>query len=448
MTGRVSDDWSSLVASREYLSAGRPLLARIEAAGGEAAFPKRHRCTDKEITFLCKKLRGGRSSYTDQGALSRVLRRVAAPLSRRHPLASRLVAGSMATLLSTDAERRSALSCCVAEPKLAVAASEEWGTEERLLRFFLPALDRSVSTGAISLGHRGGLTAQIIMLLWAFDSACRKQGLQAGQRVKMRAVLIELLPDAADDEEMNACIPDGLEEAHVACCQFVGLVQRPRPEAIAHLAERHAGAALREGQRLLVPVLMPSSLLVVQAKDRPSQGSSKPRIDAGEPGASSGAACGELLPSHWLQDDVFPPNSLGEYDRRCVRVLMQPGSRVAAWACGPIRGEGARRAAPLRLFGVASRCLAGRVKAALRALVEGRAGLEAVSRDSLRRAGRGGVPLPDSMGDIRRAWPFVCRACQGVPAAGREGLCGGRQVPVSGDGRALLEGRRQSSASK
>ena len=62
MTGRVSDDWSSLVASREYLSAGRPLLARIEAAEGEAAFPKRHRCTDKEITFLCKKLRGGRPS--------------------------------------------------------------------------------------------------------------------------------------------------------------------------------------------------------------------------------------------------------------------------------------------------------------------------------------------------------------------------------------------------
>ena len=127
------------------------------------------------------------------------------------------------------------------------------------------------------MGHRGGLTAQIIMLLWAFDSACRKQGLQAGQRVKMRAVLIELLPDAADDEEMNACIPDGLEEAHVACCQFVDLVQRPRPEAIAQLAERHAGAALREGQRLLVPVLMPSSLLIIHPCYNPSEGSWRQR---------------------------------------------------------------------------------------------------------------------------------------------------------------------------
>ena len=434
----TSDDLSSLVTSHEYLNAGRPLLVCIEATEGEdpVAFPKRDRCTDKEITFLCKKLRGGPSSYTDEGALSHILCRVAASLSPQHPFASQLVAGNMATLLSTDFERHSALSCYVAEPKLAIAASEEWGIEEKFIRFFLPALNRSILTGAISLGHRGELTAQIIML-WAFDAACRKQGLQAGQCVKVKAVLVELLPEDADDEKINACIPEGLEEAYIACCQFVNLVLRLRPEIITQLAERHVGAALREGQRgadLLVPIMMLSSLLIIQVKNY---------CDEDKPSVFSRTACSKLLPSNSFKDDVFPANLLEEYDKKCVRIFMQLGSRLTSSSCDSIEGEDPTLAAPLQLFGVNSRCLTERVKSALRSFLNGCTDLETMSRDSLCKAERSNVPFPHSMDDIRCAWPFVCRGWEEMTVEELKDLCKGHQLPLSGDKRALLERLRQ-----
>ena len=69
---------------------------------------------------------------------------------------------------------------------------------------------------------------------------------------------------------MNECIPAPLRDAKIACCQFINLMQKPRPEIFLQLAERHVGAALKEGQRgadLLVPIMYPEALLMVQVKN-------------------------------------------------------------------------------------------------------------------------------------------------------------------------------------
>ena len=156
-----------------------------------------------------------------------MLCRVAASLSPQHPFASQLVAGNMATLLTNDFERHSVLTTYTAEPKLAIAAAETWAKEKLFLDHILPALNRSIATAAISMGHRGELTAQII-LLWAFDATCRANGLQPGQCVKLKDILIQLLPADVDEKSVDVCIPVTLHDAEIACCQFIRGIQHRR----------------------------------------------------------------------------------------------------------------------------------------------------------------------------------------------------------------------------
>ena len=396
----------------------------------------------QKIHFLSLKLKGGSREWTVEGSLSHMLCRVAASLSPQHPFASQLVAGNMATLLTSDFERHSVLTSYVAEAKLAIAAAEQWSREDIFLGHFLPALNRSIATGAISMGHRGELTAQMI-LLWAFDVTCRLNRQQPGQCVKLKEVLIQLLPDNVDENIVNECIPAPLRDAKIACCQFINLMQKPRPEIFLQLAERHVGAALKEGQRgadLLVPIMYPEALLMVQVKNY---------SDEDNPGSFSERACGKLLPSFSFQEDFTGENkdtTLKKYDGLCVRVLMQLGSRIPSCTCNAIQTEPDTQVHPIQIFGVNSRCLSGKLKAALQTFVNGRTDLTSVLSESLLKAKESDSPFPDQVKSVGCAWPFVFREWEDMTVSELTQACKQKGLITTGNRQQLISTLRSSSA--
>ena len=433
---KASHDLTGLAASYNFLKTGRPLLSCIEVRG-----PDLEKCSDKELNFLSLKLKGGSKEWTVEGSLSHMLCRVAASLSPQHPFASQLVAGNMATLLTSDFERQSVLTSYVAEAKLAIAAAEQWSREDIFLGHILPALNRSLATGAISMGHRGELTAQVI-LLWAFDVTCRLNSQQPGQCVNLKDVLIQLLPSDVDDKFVDECIPAKLRDAKIACCQFINLMQKPRPEIFLQLAERHVGAALKEGQRgadLLVPIMYPEASLMVQVKNY---------SDEDNPGSFSERACGKLLPSFSFKEDFTGENkdtTLKHYDDLCVRVLMQLGSHTPTCTCNAIGTEPQSQAHPIQLFGINSRCLSEKLRAALQTFVNGRTDLTTMLSESLLKTNETNSPFPDQVESIGCAWPFVFREWEDMTVRELTQACKQKGLSATGNRQQLINTLRSSS---
>jgi hypothetical protein len=345
-------------------------------------------------------------------------------------------------LLTSDFERHSVLTSYVAEAKLAIAAAEQWAREEVFLGHILPALNRSLATGAISMGHRGELTAQMI-LLWAFDVTCRLNSKQPGQCVKLKDVLIQLLPVDVDENILNDCIPAKLRDAKIACCQFINLMRKPRPEIFLQLAERHVGAALKEGQRgadLLVPIMYPEALLMVQVKNY---------SDEDNPGSFSERACGKLLPSFSFKEDFTGESkdtTLKRYDDLCVRVLMQLGSRTPTCTCKATETEPKTQADPIQIFGVNSRCLSEKLRAALQTFVNGRTDLTTMLSESLLKAKDSNSPFPDQVESIGCAWPFVFREWDDMTVSELTQACKQNGLSAAGNRQQLISTLRSSSA--
>jgi hypothetical protein len=401
------------VASSEYLRAGRPLIAQESYAG--------------EYDFLRWKLFCGKlypDIHSETGSLAAMLCRLAAAVSPSYSVATDLVADHMATLLACDSTHTATLSAYVAEPKLAIAAALLWQDEEFFTLHGVPALLKSLLSGALSDGVLGELVAQIILLV-AFDGACRSERRDPGSLVPLRRLVLELLPAGADDATVDRVVPEGLTGASVACCQFVGVDHELSRRALTDLAARHCGAAVARGRRgvdFVIPLLGDSGdselgVMMIQASLRNNL---KPQADQGGCGAWGGAG-EELWPSEVFEGGGMDVVDLAGLDRNCVRICMHVGD-VSPAACATVAaprdpdGDGSApglsdrgAAMALQLFGLEPRCLAWHTSSqyvgALRRLVHGGVDLEAYLEDNASVD-----PCPDPGGSgIRAAWPFVAR---------------------------------------
>jgi hypothetical protein len=386
------------VQNLHYLKAGRPLVAGDEL----------------ETKALSRKLKGGGQTDTKEGkdsmsfvaALSVVLCRLAASISSYHSFSSKLVANYMAYLLASDLKRECFLVSYLAEPKLALAAAQDWNPQA-LVRHLLPTFQQALVGGAVSAGSVGELVAQVILLL-AFDSACLKRKLPPGSCVLLKDVLVELLPADAEVDILQA-IPADLRGAHVACGQFVKLCHRCSPHTIVQLAERHCGAAFRDrqpGVDLVVPIFAErTAALLVQVKSLCRQETPCPAADE---------ACASMLPSGALREDRFDDGELAALDSSCVRVYFQLGSSQPSAVCKPDPQRDPESGAfALQLFGLASRCLRQDgvdLTWPLQALLTTSHQLEGFLRDQAetRRSSKFALaPHSDVIENIRRLLPFV-----------------------------------------
>jgi hypothetical protein len=373
---QVHEDLSAVVGSREYLNAGRPLVSM------ECSFE-----------FLQRKLLGGKATITPELSLGVVLCRVAAFVCPRHSLAVDLVAGHMATLLACDVERKGILSTYAAEPKLAIAAAMLWNEHELFFprRHGIPALQSALASGALSQGIRGE-----ILLLLAFDAACKTTSAAYGDCVDLVKVLEQLLPsDSAVD--LNQVVPQSLWSAKVACCQFVELAHEFSSKTRILLAERHCGACFREGHRganAVIPILATEhGFLMIQFKNLSSC-----QTHCGY----SSIASEELLPSNVFADGAWGANSIKGLDRTSIRLFVQVGARSASAFCTSLPPS-RKLPAALEIFGLGSRCLSKENKIALCTLVHGNVGLSSYLKESADLE-----PNPDpGFASATNSWPFV-----------------------------------------
>ena len=376
----VHEDLSQLISSTEYLRAGRPLVAQ-----------------DAGFDFLSRKLLGGTANVTPEVSLGVILSRVAAFVCPRHSLAVDLVAGHMATLLACDKERSGILSTYVAEPRLAIAAAKIWEDEENFFsKHGVVALQSALMSGALSQGIRGEIVGQIVLLL-AFDAACKAAGGAFGDCVDLMRVLEQLLPSTSSPDILREVIPDSLKSAKVACCQFVQLAYEFGPKTRILLAERHCGVLFREGQRCadaVIPVLAEEhAFLMIQFKNLSSC--------QNHCGYSS-IACSELLPSKVFATSNFEQDYIKNLDSTSVRLFMQVGADSASSYCA---SEGRRSNVPkaLEIFGLESRCLNTERREALRILVRGNVSLSSYLQECADLK-----PNPDPIfAYARNSWPFV-----------------------------------------
>ena len=147
-----TQDLSCLLASENYLLAGRPLVA-IQLGS-----------KDQRNQFLLRKLNGGSDKITNNGGLSTVLCRLATSISCQASVASDLVADHMAYLLAADKEREQLFISFLAEPRMAAAAASLWKSDQIFVERLLPALQHAMITGVVSAGCRGEIVGQIILL--------------------------------------------------------------------------------------------------------------------------------------------------------------------------------------------------------------------------------------------------------------------------------------------
>jgi len=379
---QVDQDLSQLIHSTKYLHAGRPLVA--QGAG---------------FDFLKRKLMGGSAEVTADVSLGVMLCRVAAFVCPRHSLAVDLVAGHMATLLACDKERRGILSTYVAEPRLAIAAAQIWHERENFFpNHGVEALQSALMSGALSQGIRGEVVGQIVLLL-AFDAACKAASKEYGDCVDLMKVLEQLLPSESPLEILFDVVPESLRSAKVACCQFVQLAHKFNPKTRILLAERHCGASFQERQRgadAVIPILSTvHGFLMIQFKNLSSC--------QNHCGYSS-VACSELLPSKVFVKDDLDPTYVKKLDLTSIRLFMQVGADSASSQCVD-EGRRANKKGPpaLEIFGLQSRCLSNEHQAALKVLVHGNVGLSTYLEDSADLE-----PNPDpGFEKARNSWPFV-----------------------------------------
>ena len=376
---QVDEDLSAVIGSREYLNAGRPLVSM--------------ECSSD---FLQRKLLGGTATITPETSLGVVLCRVAAFVCPRHSLAVDLVAGHMATLLACDKERKGILSTYVAEPKLAIAAAKLWNEHERFIpRHGIPALQSALASGALSQGIRGEIAGQILLLL-AFDAACRTASAEYGDCVDLMVVLEQLLPSGCN-VDLKQVVPASLRSAKVACCQFVQLAHEFNSKTRILLAERHCGACFREGHRgadAVIPILAREhGFLMIQFKNLSSC-----QTHCGY----SSIACEELLPSKVFADGAWHEEYVRGLDRTSIRLFMQVGARSASGFCASLAPTRELPGA-LEIFGLGSRCLDKENQSALSTFVRGNVGLRSYLKDS---ADLEPNPDPDFAG-ATNSWPFV-----------------------------------------
>ena len=375
----VDQDLSQLIHSSEYLHAWRPLVSQGASSD-----------------FLKHKLLGGSSVISADVSLGVVLCRVAAFVCPRHSLAVDLVAGHMATLLACDKERKGILSTYVAEPKLAIAAAEIWNEHEYFFsKYCVNALQSALMSGALSQGIQGEIVGQIILLL-AFDAACKAASVDYGNCVNLTQVLEQLLPAESSTRILLDVVPESLRSAKVAGCQFVQLAYDFSPKTRILLAERHCGALFREGQRggdAVIPLLSEQhGFLMVQFKNLSSC--------QNHCGYSS-IACSELLPSKVLANDNMNPDYIRNLNSTSIRLFMQVGAIHASSHCTFARDK--RVPPALEIFGLGSRCLNADIQDALRVLVRGNVGLSSYLQESADVE-----PSPDPRFDkARNSWPFV-----------------------------------------
>ncbi len=373
---------TSLIASKQYLRVGRPLVTQGY---------------DSNYRFLQRKLFGGGQCPTGSAALGIILCRVSAFVCPRHSVASDLVANHMATLLACDEERRGTLLTFVAEPRLAIAASQLWSDEEIFSDQCIPALQNALMSGALSQGIRGEIVAQILLLL-ACDSACRDAGQDPGSCVSLRAVLTRLLPSSAGDKLLKTVLPDHFKDPKIACCQFLHVAHGFTEKTFFELAERHCGASLREGQRgadLVIPILGSGGpgYLMIQVKNL---------ISCQKDCAESRMASSCLLPSYVLADNGMCANYLNTLDKNSVCLFMQVGARTPSASVVEMP-DGLPRA--LEIFGIIPRCLVRRIRHlnSLEMIVHGKVDLE----DYISTIASV-EPNPDAGGvRARRAWSFL-----------------------------------------
>jgi hypothetical protein len=303
----------------------------------------------------------------------------------------------MATLLACDEELKGTLSTFVAEPRLAIAASELWRDEKIFADHCIPALQSALMSGALSQGIRGEIVAQILLLL-ACDSACNDAGLNSGSYISLRAVLSKLLP-AETSVNLLENIPKHLMDSKIACCQFLHVAHGFTDKTFFELAERHCGASLREGQRgadLVIPILGPKGpgYLIIQVKNL---------ISCQRDCAESKMVCCCLRPSYvFAAGNGMRADYLQALDKGSVCLFMQVGARTPSASAVEMPD---RLPCALEIFGMEPRFLVSCIQHsnALKMLVHGKVDLEGYisKNDSV-------GPNPDAGGlRARRAWPFL-----------------------------------------
>ena len=349
-----STNLKKLITSKKWLSAGRPIM----------------KWASQEDSMLVNKLQGGRTAETmesvDQVAV--MLARVGARIHLHHPLALELVERNMATLLDANDAGDQFLTRFASEPVLARAAGKIWDKEGLLESALLPALHKAMMSEAFKRNRDGEEVAQIVILL-AFDAACKEVGKEGGEAVPLRLVIKQLLPLGVADEDiiLDNCIPPHLRDAKIACCQFMNLRVKLTLEAIVYLAERHTGGVLKEGDpgpALILPVLFDEiAAVIVQVKACPRM------LDAEYPN-SAGAY---LRPKHAFEKSVYlsPDISQSGLESNCVRIYMQLGAKSPRKyvICHQVEQDALGKPYPLQMFGLMSRCIKPGVKECLEYLL-------------------------------------------------------------------------------
>jgi len=348
-----SQNLEGLVHSTKWLNAGRPIM----------------KLADPKDNILVLKLQGGLSeprNPVDKVAI--ILARVGAQVLPTHSFSSELVSGNMATLLGTNTARDRCLTRFVSEPALARAAGKIWDIEGMLEGTLLPALHTAILSEAFNRGRDGEIVAQVVLLL-AFDAACKELKRDCGDVVPLRLFIKQLLPQNVVDEEamLDNCIPAHLNNAMIACCQFVHLSARLKLKTILELAERHSGGVLtmdHPGLDLFVPILFSQIAAVVVQIKACSQ-----MFDLGYP-LSAGA---HLRPSHAFKgsESLKKDVSLKELDSNCVRIYMQVGIKdpKKSVICAAVNQDSGEKPYPLQLFGLLSRCIRPRVRECLEGIL-------------------------------------------------------------------------------
>ena len=386
-------DITPLLSNKDYLLAGRPLVALQDPNKG------------RKLEFLLYKLYGGtKMSKKSLGPLSTVLCRLATSISCHSSEGVDLVAEHMIHLLAADLERELMFVSHLAEPRLAQAASLAWMNEDLLLQMMLPSLQQALISGLVSVRARGEIVAQII-LLKAFDAACVNAGKSCGEYVPLMSVLKELLP-VENDIDIEAAVPVALRSASVACGQFVQLAHNFCLNTIVRLAERHCGASFKSMQPsvdLFFPIVSDvSAVALIQVKvheneDRESRESLR--------------RCSAMLPSVAFSNQKCSTSDLENLDKNCVRIYMQLGSRANHAICRE-NDNPQVSASALQIFGLSSRCLSQAVRKSLRVLLGASCNLESFENEKAASA-EGVYPIQVDVPKLRKYFPFIIDADPG-----------------------------------
>ena len=125
---------------------------------------------------------------------------------------------------------------------------------------------------------------------------------------------------------------------------------------------------------------------------------------------------------------------------------MQLGSRIPSCTCNAIQTEPDTQVHPIQIFGVNSRCLSGKLKAALQTFVNGRTDLTSVLSESLLKAKESDSPFPDQVKSVGCAWPFVFREWEDMTVSELTQACKQKGLITTGNRQQLISTLRSSSA--